>query len=105
MSPSLYEELQRFGARRSGDDYTDALDLAWAAGARRDAEANARERERAQQREREAAARRAAQIEREAPWRARVLASIPDPRHITAAELRARVVLPTLRERLGLVTP
>ena len=58
-----------------------------------------------EQREREAAARRAAQIEREAPWRARVLASIPDPRHITAAELRARVVLPTLRERLGLVTP
>ena len=67
--------------------------LAWAAGARRDAEANARERERARL--------RAAQYEREAPWRARILAGIPAPQHITAAELRARVVLPTLRERLG----
>lgn len=52
-------------------------------------------------RERERARRRAAQYEREAPWRARILASIPESRHITAAELRARVVLPTLRERLA----
>lgn len=88
MSPSLYAEMRRFGARRS-DDQTDAL--AWVTGIDWSA-AEVRERRR----------RSAAQYEREAPWRKRILASIPAPRHITAAELRARVVLPTLRERLGL---
>ena len=77
MPPSLYEELRRFGDGRS-DDQTDAV--AWATGIDWSA-AEVRERARL----------RAAQYEREAPWRARILASIPAPRHITAAELRARV--------------
>lgn len=88
MPPSLYEELRRFGVADRYDDQTDAV--AWATGIDWSA-AEVRERARL----------RAAQYEREAPWRARILASIPAPRHITAAELRARVVLPTLRERLG----
>lgn len=77
MPPSLYEELRRFGDGRS-DDQTDAV--AWATGIDWSA-AEVRERARL----------RAVQYEREAPWRARILASIPQPRRITAAELRARV--------------
>ena len=88
MSPSLYAEMRRFGVADRDDDQTDAV--AWATGIDWSA-AEVRERARL----------RAAQYEREAPWRARILASIPAPRHLTAAELRARVVLPTLRERLG----